>query len=80
MRATRGDLGRSAQTSIASPDNDQMPIAAQITRRRFGGALNPQNPTYYDNPSNRLTRPNRPGGVQNVGTWRVVGNQFQRVT
>ncbi|WP_437335409.1 RHS repeat-associated core domain-containing protein [Sorangium sp. So ce394] len=45
-----------------------------------GGAMNPQNPTYHDNPSNRLTRPNRPGGIQNVGTWRVVGDRFQRVT
>lgn len=44
------------------------------------GAMNPQNPTYHNNPSNRLTRPNRPGGIQNVGTWRVVGDRFQRVT
>ena len=45
-----------------------------------GGAMNPANPTYYANPSNRLTRPNRPGGIQNVGTYRVQGNQFVRVT
>jgi hypothetical protein len=45
-----------------------------------GGASNPTNPTYYDNPSNRLTRPNRPGGIQTAGTYQVVGNQFQRVT
>ncbi|WP_437739684.1 RHS repeat-associated core domain-containing protein [Sorangium sp. So ce1504] len=44
-----------------------------------GGATNPKNPAYYDNPSNRLSQPQRPGGIHDVGTWKVTGNQFQRV-
>lgn len=47
---------------------------------QVGGGSNPQNPGYYGNPSNRLSRPNRPGGIQDLGTYRVEGNQFQRVT
>lgn len=87
------DEVQSMQANTGTQDIPACPNCSQLIPRlwtmggrkpprpsQVGGGMNPQNPSYYSNPSNRLSRPNTAGGIQNLGTYRVQGDRFQRVT